>query len=390
MLTQISIQNFKCFDSLLLPLGSLTMLTGFNAAGKSSSLQSLLLLAQAQRSSDTAAELPLNGSLTRLGTPGEVINPSNGPVVFGVEDNAVAVQWTMQADDRARGIALQITSIGIRDGKGQRLYDRARLKRMQALLPLSERKEARRLVERLRAIVFLSAVRPGTADVFPSPEALVPVHADVGIEGEFAPWWFQQRLDEKIDYNRCHPSDEAPNLRRQFNAWAGQLFPGAEGNATMIEKTNLVRLELRIGSIGDFRRPANIGYGLTYAFPVIIAGLLAKKGQILIIDSPEAHLHPMGQSQMGRFLVQVAASGVQVLVESHSDHVLNGVRLAVRDNVIEPEKVAIHFFTVAGHADERPPRVISPLIDRFGNLSEWPAGFFDQSEKDLAKLAGWT
>ncbi|MCK4517426.1 DUF3696 domain-containing protein, partial [Candidatus Babeliales bacterium] len=146
-----------------------------------------------------------------------------------------------------------------------------------------------------------------------------------------------------------------------------------------------VRLELRIGDIGDWRRPSNIGYGLTYAFPVIISGLLAKPKQILIIDSPEVHLHPLGQSQMGQFLAKVAAAGVQVIIETHSDHVINGIRLSVKNKDILPEKVAIHFFN---HQDTI-PRAISPLIDSQGNLSEWPEGFCDQSEKDYAQLAGW-
>jgi predicted ATPase len=196
-------------------------------------------------------------------------------------------------------------------------------------------------------------------------------------------------LDDEIDVARCNPCDQANSLRRQFNAWANELFPGAQGNAQAVERTNLMRLELRIGDVGDWRRPANIGYGLTYAFPVIVAGLLAKTRQILIVDSPEAHLHPLGQSRMGRFLAKIAAAGVQVIIETHSDHVLNGVRLALRDKLIPPENVAIHFFNHATESNKTVDRVVSPNVDKDGNLSEWPDGFFDQSEKDLARLAGW-
>lgn len=390
MLSQIRLQNFKCFDSLLLPLSPLTMLTGFNAAGKSTALQSLLLLAQALRTVCRTAELPLNGPLASLGTPGEVLNSGRGDVIFGIEDEQTVVEWAMRGEDRVKGVAMQIIKITIRNKDGKKEYENGILKRLERLLPSGIDKEVSQLIERLRETIFLSAVRIGTADVFPSPDDPSPVNADVGIQGEFAPWWFQRMIDQDIkDVSRRHPSDEALTLRRQFNAWASQLFPGAQGNAIAIEKTNLVRLELRIGDIGDFRRPSNIGYGLTYAFPVIVAGLLAEKDQILIIDSPEAHLHPLGQSQMGRFLAQVAASGVQVLIETHSDHVLNGIRLAVRDQTITPDKVAVHFFNHANQVKETCARVVSPLIDKMGNLSEWPPGFFDQSEKDLAQLAGW-
>ena len=241
----------------------------------------------------------------------------------------------------------------------------------------------------LSNIIYISAIRGGSLDVFPSPDEPHPVYADVGIEGEFAPWWFYQKLDEEIDSNRQHISEDALTLRRQFNAWAGELFPGAQGHVQPIEKTNLMRLQLRISEIDDWLRPANIGYGLSYAFPLIIAGLVAEKDQILIIDSPEAHLHPLGQSKIGLFLAKVAAAGVQVIIETHSDHVMNGIRLSLLEKNINPENVSIHFFTpqqIAEH--QKTSQIISPHVDQQGNLSEWPKGFFDQSEKDLFKLAG--
>lgn len=387
MLTQLKLENFKCFKSLSLRLAPVTLLTGFNAAGKSTALQSLLLLAQTLRANNQSVEVPLNGQLTRLGTPGEILNSGSGQISFSIENEQADVKWTLQAKDRTKGISLQIKEIVIKDIKDTKKYNHP--SHLKMLLPQGVHNETVRLVERLREIIFLSAVRLGTADVFPSPEDSSPIFADVGVQGEYAPWWFQEFLDEEIDESRCHPSDQAKTLRRQFNAWANELFPAAQGNVQTIERTNLVRLELRIGDIGDWRRPSNIGYGLTYAFPVIMAGLLAKPKQILIIDSPEAHLHPFGQSQMGRFLTRIAAAGVQVIIETHSDHVLNGIRLAVRNQYITPDKVAVHFFNHPRVAADKSAQVISPLIDLQGNLSEWPDGFFDQSEKDLARLAGW-
>jgi predicted ATPase len=108
---------------------------------------------------------------------------------------------------------------------------------------------------------------------------------------------------------------------------------------------------------------------------------------VLIVDSPEAHLHPRGQSRIGCFLAQAAACG-QILIETHSDHVLNGIRLAVRDGLIAPADVAIYFFE-CNVPDETRSKVLRLLVDKDGNLDLWPTGFFDQSERDLARLAGW-
>jgi len=387
MLSNITINNFKCFKSQSLPLAPLTLLTGFNAAGKSTALQSILLLAQTLRTFSKKPELILNGKLVRLGTPGELFHSGDGEVSFSAEDDFVSIDWLLKSVDRSRGINMEIPQIHVKDKTGSKQYNN--LTELNLLLPPDVSADARKLAERLGETIFISALRIGTEDVFPSPEEFSPVNADVGVQGEFAPWFFHQFMDEDIPDDRCNPSDEARTLRRQFNAWAGELFPGAQANTQTIDKTNLVRLELRVSETGEWRRPSNIGYGLTYAFPVIVAGLLAKQGQILIVDSPEAHLHPSGQSQMGKFLAQIAAAGVQVIVETHSDHVLNGIRLAVRDEFITPEKVALHFFNSPKIVSEGSAHVFSPFIDLKGNLSEWPEGFFDQSEKDMAHLAGW-
>lgn len=387
MLTKIRIENFKCLDSLVLPLKPLSLFTGFNAAGKSTTLQCILLLAQSLRSGIRATELSLNGCLVRLGTPGEVINSGSGTVKFCVEDDALGIEWQLEAENRIEGFAMQIRKIVTSSDTGKKEY--TDFDNVQMLLPTEIASEYKQIVSRLRETIFLSAVRGGTSDVFPSPEEPTPINADVGIQGEFAPWWFYEFSYSEIDHNRCHPLEQARTLRRQFNAWANELFPEAEVNVQTIEKTNLLRLELRIGDTAEWVRPSNIGYGLTYAFPIIVAGLLAKPNQILIIDSPEAHLHPLGQSQMGRFLSNVAAAGVQVIIETHSDHILNGVRLSVKDETITPDRTAIYFFSRPTEVDAEISRVTAPMIDIEGNLSEWPNGFFDQSDKDLAVLAGW-
>ncbi len=82
----------------------------------------------------------------------------------------------------------------------------------------------------------------------------------------------------------------------------------------------------------------------------------------------------------------LASAGVQIIVETHSDHLLNGVRLAVREGVLLPEDLRLHFFRGPDGSDHR---VTTPTIGTGGEIYEWPDGFFDQGEKDLSRLAGW-
>jgi predicted ATPase len=89
---------------------------------------------------------------------------------------------------------------------------------------------------------------------------------------------------------------------------------------------------------------------------------------------------------MGQFLTEVAAAGVQVLTESHSDHVLNGIRRAVKAGRLSADKVALHFFKPR---DEDGEQVTTPILDPTGNIDHWPEGFFDQFDKDINYFAGW-
>ncbi|TAN65234.1 MAG: DUF3696 domain-containing protein [Methylobacter sp.] len=391
MIERLIIHNFKCFEALSLPLAPLTLMTGFNAAGKSTALQALLLLAQSIREGGANQLLSLNGSLVRLGTPGDVILEGSGTEIkLGIGNANTRIDWILTPKDRLGGHALAIKRIEWQTGFKQRVVVPVDHElELNGLLPKDAPEFVQKLCAGLKETIFLSAVRVGAEDVFPSPDESEPVWADVGSQGDYAAWWFERGLDEDVDPLRLHSSEISPILRRQFNAWADELFPGAQANAQHLGSSRLIQLELR-NDENEWRKPTNIGYGLSYAFPILVAGLLAKPGQILVIDSPEAHLHPMGQSKMGFFLGVLAASGVQILIETHSDHVLNGVRLAINQGKLLPTQAAIHFFNPRPRSSDEAAHVMSPQIDKNGNLSEWPSGFFDQAEKDLSTLAGWS
>lgn len=383
-ITGITAKNFKCFLNLDLAIGQVTLLTGFNTAGKSTSLQPLLLLAQALRQGKIGRTLELNGPLVHLGTAGEVIalDATERTISLGVRTNLFHAEWMLSASDAAGQSALEVASSPANQHKRN-----AKLANSDA--PAGAKTDSRKfrdLQERIKNLVYVSATRNGTAEVLPVPDRVI-VHAEVGDSGEFAPWWYARFADEDIDPQRRHPQETALTLRRQLDAYLSDIFPGGQATAELVARTQMVRVGFRTSERSDWLRPANIGYGLTYVFPILVSVLLAKQNQVVIIDSPEAHLHPYGQSQMGRLLAKMAASGVQILVETHSDHVLNGVRLAVRSGAISRDQVIIHFF-------ERPrgsvhqASVVSPRIDSNGALSEWPEGFFDQTEHDLTELAG--
>ena len=168
-----------------------------------------------------------------------------------------------------------------------------------------------------------------------------------------------------------------------------RFFPGCGLQIDPIPHANAVRLGLRTSSGTDFHRAVNTGFGITQILPLIVAAMSARKGDLLLVENPEVHLHPAAQAAMGEFLAEVAAAGVQVVVETHSDHVLNGVRRAVKCERLPADEVALHFFRPRDEVREDGSQVESPAIDHRGNVDAWPEGFFDQFDKDASFFAGW-
>jgi energy-coupling factor transporter ATP-binding protein EcfA2 len=343
----LALKNLKCFDELSLDLAPLTVLTGFNAAGKSTSLQTLLLLCQSLRAEDWNRELRLNGALVSLGTPRDILNPNftEKGLSLGIGTTGADLSWNFGVVESESRRALEASSLDVRfAGSG---WFGLGPEKLAGLVPKDPEPRITAAVRELERLVFLSALRQVETDVFPIPENLGESPGDVGCVGQFAAWWVHQEGDSPIQLERSLPSAaQSRTLRAQLNAWTGEIFPGAEINALPVPRTNLVRLEIRTGATSEYRRPANVGYGVSYAFPLLVAGLPGASDRPVIVDSPEAHLHPRGQSRIGAFLAQMAASGSQFLIETHSDHVLSGVRLAVRSGMIKPEQVALYFFRV--------------------------------------------
>lgn len=379
-IANITLQNFKCFSALNLPCAPLTLLTGHNAGGKSTALQALLLLTQGLREAPNVNLLPLNGSIVDLGSGGDVIRHSASPQMlsFGAESSRERAIWHFAVDKdlSARGLICLDRISYDRDGESVNVPN-------NRMLPHSMSTSG--LVGTLRNTTFIGAGREMQFEAYPVPRSSAHVRGDVGRSGEYAPYWYLEFADDEVSPMRRHPTDNRETVRAQVDAWLSELFPSARANAERLAVDAPVRLSFSLGQTSPWSKPANVGYGLSYAFPMIVALLTAEHGSTVVIDSAEAHLHPQAQSHVGYFLARMAGSGLNVFAESHSDHLLNGARLAVRDGLLKPNDATIHFFDRRAQA----PSVTTVAVDKNGAISDWPEGFFDQTERDLAMLSGW-
>ena len=382
-LDAIQLQNFKCYEALDLPCAALTVLTGYNAAGKSTALQALLLLTQALRVAASDGELPLNGDLVSLGSEGDVLRHGATEQSFslGVRAADERISWTFGSREvrSSRGL-VPLRALEYRDGRGA---GAAAGRKPTRIWPTRNGAKST-LAATLRNAAYLGAARAVPLDYFPVPRTAGPV-GDVGAAGEFAPYWYLEAADEDVDSGRRRANDDGGTVRAQVDAWLGELFPGARASADRLSPDAPIRLSFSLSTTSPWERPANVGFGLSYAFPMLVALLTRETGSILVVDSAEAHLHPRAQSAVGRLLGQMAGAGLQIFVETHSDHLLSGIRLAVKDGLLQPDDVALHFVGQGGV----PGQVTTLAVDKNGAVSDWPEGFFDQAENDLAVLSGW-
>ena len=194
-------------------------------------------------------------------------------------------------------------------------------------------------------------------------------------------------------------SQDKLRLIDQVNAWLQVVSPGAQ---VRIDKQEIAGSERFLQSVAFGRsghehefKPQNVGFGISYVLPVLVALLTSIREDIVIIENPEAHLHPRGQAEMGNLIARAAAYGIQVFVETHSDHVINGVRVAVKNGIVKPEDVNIAFFERKGHEitaedgtkhKEYYADVRNIQIDKTGSLSEYPEDFMDEWSNQLMRL----
>lgn len=390
MIDQLTLTNFKAFQHVDLELGPLTLLTGLNSSGKSSVLQALGLLQQSYEAGDfdnvrdlvkdtgsgvvTAFDggFLLNSELVSLGTGQDVLHEDftgdEPAITLAVNEGAYRYSWTVAYEAEQNmlpltGVDIPLTSEGGTPPAGA-----------AALVPAYF----------TAGFQYLHADRISPAEFYPRDHHAVIGRGFLGVRGEHTVNFLRHHAREEVpDGPLRHPHAESARLLDQAAAWMGELCPGVDIQAAAIDGTDSVRLSYGFdGPQGTRRRPTNVGFGLTYALPIVVACLTARRGSLVLLENPEAHLHPRGQTRMAALVAAAAAQGAQLVVETHSDHVLNGVRLAVKRRVLAPDGAVLHYFRGGTTSSQ----VASPRVDRDGMLDQWPEGFFDELENTLDEL----
>lgn len=371
-----SLQMAECIN-----LTNLNILVGANASGKSSLIQSLLLLRQSASRLGSIAELKLSGDLYEGGTVLDVLHPeARHAVEIELVVNENAHTFAKFSWDRENPAARKLSA--------------------EAAVELSGA-----LVGRDGSFAYLNAERVGPRVSYPLPREDNDLAGSVGKFGEFTTAVLARSLvrmdgwsDETLEILAKGPAIlDGVQIRDVLgraegridllaNAMLGWIIPGATFSAEEDSRTDSAPLIFLRDPLGTKvpTRATHVGFGLAYILPIIAAALSVNKNGILIVENPEAHLHPFGQSRIGAFLAAIAATGRQVFIETHSDHVVNGIRLAVKKDICAASKVIFNYLRIDKTGSQSIIKQI--LADSDGRLDEWPSGFFDQIECDLSRL----
>ena len=386
MLRNIKLKNFKCFEQLDLDCRPLNLLCGLNGTGKSSVLQALLVLRQSFEAGKLIeGELVLSGDRIDLGQGEDVLfeddkDDKDKMVGFMLQDDGIEDDWKLQF------VVWGFTELGHAQ---DRITSSGRIKKPSIDYVSAEWQKAPPFGGKL---IYVSAERIGPQKIYPLSEVKA-WDSDFGASSAYA-CSYLNFIDNIFVLSGNDPrlvlSGDTqtgtwwrPLTPEVVNQWLQDISPGVQ--LQLEEETESLIARFSFDRPGDSRtrlyRAPNVGFGLSYVLPVVLA-LLAEPGTLCLIENPESHLHPRGQTKLGELAARAAKAGVQVFVETHSDHFMDGVRIAVRDGLIAPEDVAFHYFERQGGK----AIVSSPQVDADGRLSEWPAGFFDQHEENLVRL----
>lgn len=352
MINNIRIRSFKSFPDLKIQIKPLTILTGLNNSGKSTIIQSLRMHCNSIHEN--------NPYLQGLGLYEELHSKFSHPK----KPIIIACYY----DDQSK-----------------------------EYLIINETKI--KCPRRAPICTYIGADRLGpmtTLPLFVSANS----YPHIGDKGEYV-FDYIDRLKNIIIPERLHHiNSEGSNFEFEIRGWLNEIAHGVKFRNEIDKKRDSSHAE-----INTFR-PANVGFGISYTLPIIAAILGAsgrfidnndenkwvkkwedakdKFGTLVMIENPEAHLHPKGQTAIGKMIALAAASGVQIILETHSDHLIDGIRIAVKEGLLDAKYTIFHFLSKQN--DEK-SSIVSPKLSEDGKIEFWPENFFDQTLKNRAILA---
>lgn len=358
----LSIEGYKCFKvNTTFKFNNITLLTGSNSAGKSSVIQSLLLLKKISHASVSGQspmiDLDLNDPnyALELGTYDDIktrsdndyenfFNSEPADITFGLNGGTAEIKLgdNTNAEKRVKVYSDKISIESFKNNLGN-------------------------------GFVYLNAERMAPHYVYENTD-----FADFcDCHGRNTGNVIQKHENDDCSITRAFSNSDKNKWSIELDKWVDYIFPGVAVEI-IPSGGDLYQMKM-LGSAAT-----NVGFGITYALPILVSGLTVPNDGILIVENPEAHLHAKAQSNMGYFLARMAAAGIHVIIETHSEHIVNGIRRMIVEGKTEMshEDMTIYFF----QNKNGKKNIMEFGMDEWGNLDEFPVDFFDQVRQDMFEL----
>lgn len=376
MISNIEIKNFKSIKSKVFALRNLNVLLGLNGQGKSSFIQSLLLLRQSK--GHLTEHLNLNDEkLIRIGKAKDALYQ------YAKENMSFQVEFS---ESKILNLFFEYVS----DSDIMKVKDSSN--RLDT--PMDEALFTNNFQ-------YLSADRVEPKSLHSKSYSSITIDRNIGKKGEYTVHFLEVHGDENIAFENCIHSDtivsvnnknekfKDKRLIHQVNLWLSEISPEVQIKTTDLT-SDFVQLafEYKQPTFGETNafKPENVGFGISYGLHVVTALLSAKPGALLIIENPESHIHPKGQAKLGELIALVAQNDVQIIIETHSDHIVNGIRVGIKEEKLSKDKAMLFYFKKIVEEQEQYSAISDIVLDKNGTLSEYPENLLDEWTNQLAKL----
>lgn len=426
---RIRLRNFKCFaDSGDIPIAPLTVICGRNNSGKSSILQSLLILRQTLDSPEYGPRLDLRGPHYPAGSYADIVHQHKAKqhvvMAFDVDlptsdapPASIELEFTSDEPQPPRLARLTVAHKNIdmleisrtrgRGGPYQLLIGghsrglegvanfRFPLEQFFPVIgdeprrrgrPNQRHDESRKLAR--EALAAFEAVLKGM-------RAVGAFRAQPERRYEY-----QGRVPEQIDAigrnvvdalieDMARRGKKRGELLRTVNEWLQTVARVRISSLKRISPTARI-FQMRVKDVesGRWANFADVGFGIGQALPVLVEGLRTPPGEMFLVQEPEIHLHPDAQLAMANFLVSLATTGRCVIAETHSENLLLRIRSAIvthanRRRRLSEEQLRV---VVVRTRDDGSSYVTPLEIDSMAQIENWPKGFMEEATEERMSL----
>jgi predicted ATPase len=380
MINNLILKNFKSHKHTDIKFENLTVLCGINGVGKSSLVQSLLLIRESYINDGNFEILDLKSNSVKIGTLNDAIYEFGDNDGFEVNiefsfNNKINLKYDALSENEK---AKSFVKLNKKDSKIDNEFKYNKMSLFNSNFQ------------------YISAARLGPQEQYPKDDKIIDIDNQISkVEGmaEYFVHFLDKNRNIDVLHELCVLNNQYKDLYTQVVLWEKYIFNGAN---TEVQDLGKLGYMLKYSFSNSNNKTSsfdakNVGFGLTYTLPILVAILSSKKDGIVIIENPESHLHPSGISRLTELICAASQVGIQIIIETHSDHVINGILVQSKyfeDNHgnkgICNDNISIYQIDREEH--EHCSIATKINVENDGRIFNKPIGFFDQITNDLREL----